>query len=872
MAKKKILLVDADPRSLRVVEVSLRKAGYNVACAEDGEAALAIVEAQLPDLVICDTKLPKLDGYALVRRLKEQPETATMPIVFLAAARSVEDKIRGLELGVEDYLTKPIFVRELLARVNVVLARRAQESIVTQKPSTLRTRFAGSTADMTVIDLLQTFEISRKSGTITFKDGSRLGHVWFKDGRLIDAEVAALRGEEAVYRLLVWGEADFEVDFGLGDRDEVVEMQTSALVMEGMRRADEWGRLIEQLPPLDTVFEVDHVKLLDRLSEIPDELNGILRLLDGRRTFAEVVDESPFEDLSTLSTLSKLYFESLLVPATATAKAPALQPIIPAPVLTIGASIPETGAPSRTVPARELPEAFERPVEEPSSSGALPTSDETQPHPGILGTRPFPLPTTPRQLGAVPRVGTKTRRPYTPVSATKTLRMPALAPATSSKVLGDDLHASESAEILLGATTPTAPPVREANTVPAPPVESGSVAGPPPSSRRGRPRPSGSARPSDRSSSGALPIAAKTPPPPVPPSRPTPSSTAPMPEVLVFEKRQSGLFFEPDTEDAPGRTVTSKPPPPVKVASSPPVVPSAVAVAATRAEPPAVAIGAGLGEWRRERAGTRAARITDERSRRCLRARRGGHSRRVRHPLRAQRVPRDPRHERGARAPASSGPEHGSGPAAVRVASAHPSNDDGGSGAVRAEAGRAGRIRARTRARARARPRTLARSRSRGGTSDASPSRGPEARGRCEACGAEEARPRCIGRALLRVDHAGCAACARGQDARRQAGHPRNPACVPRHAAGPDERRGVAHARRRLRGDGQQAAGHPGVPELRAEGAEPSARRRLQSSGGHQVVRTLRSELACCSIVPTPRESRFARIVSPVTDQVIEIA
>lgn len=574
MAKKKILLVDADPRSLRVVEVSLRKAGYNVACAEDGEAALAIFEAQQPDLVICDTKLPKLDGYALVRRLKEQPETASTPIVFLATTRSVEDKIRGLELGVEDYLTKPIFVRELLARVNVVLARRAQESLVTQKSSTLRTRFAGSTADMTVIDLLQTFEISRKSGSITFKDGARLGHVWFKEGRLIDAEVAALRGEEAVYRLLVWGEADFEVDFGLSDHEEVVEMTTSTLVMEGMRRADEWGRLIEQLPPLGTVFEVDHVKLLDRLSEIPDELNGILRLLDGRRTFAEIVDESPFEDLSTLSTLSKLYFEGLLVPVTA--RVP--QPIVPVPVITIGAASPETlrqvsdaprdppptGAPPTTVPARELPRTFERPVEEPSSSGMLPESEETEPHSGILGTRPFPLPTTPRQLGGVPRIGTKTRRPYTPVSSTKTLRMPALAPATASKALtDDDLLAIESAEILLGATTPTAPPVREANTVPAPPVESGSIAGPPPSSRRGRPRSPGAARP----------VAAKTPPPPIPPSRPIPA-----PEVLVFEKRQSGLFFEPDTEDAPGRNVTSKPPPPApaKVASSPPLVASPV--------------------------------------------------------------------------------------------------------------------------------------------------------------------------------------------------------------------------------------------------------------------------------------------------------
>src|SRR5262245_56906561 len=83
--------------------------------------------------------------------------------------------------------------------------------------------------------------------------------------------------------------------------------------MEGMRRVDEWGRMLEQLPPLSTIFEIEHDALVERLNEIPDELNGILRLFDGRRTRLEVVDESPFEDLSTVATITKLFFEGLLI-------------------------------------------------------------------------------------------------------------------------------------------------------------------------------------------------------------------------------------------------------------------------------------------------------------------------------------------------------------------------------------------------------------------------------------------------------------------------------------------------------------------------------------------------------------------------------
>jgi DNA-binding response OmpR family regulator len=315
VAKQKLLLVDADPRSVRVLEVSLKKAGYSVTTAADGLDALAKIESMTPDLVLSDTRLPKLDGYTLVRRLKERPEWSTIPVVFLTSQKSIEDKIRGLELGVEDYLTKPIFVRELIARVNLLLAKRTQENIAANRsPTSGRTRFSGSTQDMAVVDLLQTFEVSRKSGVVHLRGGAQDARIYFRDGKVVDAELGKLRGEEAIYRALIWNEAAFEVEFKSIANEDIVDGSTQAILMEGMRRVDEWGRLCEQLPPLATVFEIDHQELLERLNEIPDELNGILRLFDSARALSDVVDDSPFEDLSTLSTISKLYFEGLLVP------------------------------------------------------------------------------------------------------------------------------------------------------------------------------------------------------------------------------------------------------------------------------------------------------------------------------------------------------------------------------------------------------------------------------------------------------------------------------------------------------------------------------------------------------------------------------
>jgi CheY-like chemotaxis protein len=312
VAKQSLLLVDGDTKSLRVLEVSLKKAGFNVTTAVNGADALAKVETSAPDLIISDTKMPEMDGFELVERLKQHVDWGTIPFIFLTSQSDVEDKIRGLELGVEDYLTKPIYIKEIVTRVKILLQKKQRVALEEGKRES-RTKFAGSLVDMAVVDLIQTIEISRKSGVIHFanSDGKR-GAIYFRNGKVIDAELGRLTGEEAVYRLLVWNDGDFEVEFKNVRRKDVIELSSQGMLMEGMRRVDEWGRLCEQLPPLETTFEVDYRELAERLAEIPDEINGILRLFDGRRTLMQVVDDCDFSDLEALNVVSKLYFEGLI--------------------------------------------------------------------------------------------------------------------------------------------------------------------------------------------------------------------------------------------------------------------------------------------------------------------------------------------------------------------------------------------------------------------------------------------------------------------------------------------------------------------------------------------------------------------------------
>ena len=310
MAKKNLLLVDSDPKSLRVMEVSLRKAGFSVTTAINGADALEKVKISSPDLILSDTQMAEVDGFEFCRLLKSDPKHAHIPFIFLTDETSVDHKIKGLELGVEDYLTRPIYIKEIVTRIKILLEKQEKESLERKDQ---RSKFSGELSDMGVVDLIQTIEIGRKSGVIRFRrsDGEP-GQIYFRSGKVVDAEVGKLRGDRAVYRLLVWNEGTFEIEFGPMDRPDVVALSSQGLLMEGMRRLDEWGRLLEQLPPLETSFAVDDVELAERLAEIPDEANAILKLLDGHRTLIQVVDESDFGDLEAMNFISKLYFEGLI--------------------------------------------------------------------------------------------------------------------------------------------------------------------------------------------------------------------------------------------------------------------------------------------------------------------------------------------------------------------------------------------------------------------------------------------------------------------------------------------------------------------------------------------------------------------------------
>jgi two-component system, NtrC family, sensor kinase len=129
-----ILVVDDIPSNLSVLVELLDSSGYKIAVAKSGESAISKIDAIAPDLILLDVMMPELDGFETCRRIKANPKTQDIPIIFMSASSDIVDKVKGLEIGGVDYITKPIILEEALARIKVHLKlRQTQKKLIEEE-------------------------------------------------------------------------------------------------------------------------------------------------------------------------------------------------------------------------------------------------------------------------------------------------------------------------------------------------------------------------------------------------------------------------------------------------------------------------------------------------------------------------------------------------------------------------------------------------------------------------------------------------------------------------------------------------------------------------------------------------------------------
>ncbi len=205
--QKNILIVDDEKDIVELVAYNLGREGYRITKAYDGQQAWQFIRENRPDLLILDLMLPGINGFELCRLIRKQRETEDLPIIMLTAKTDSVDKIMGLEIGADDYLTKPFNVRELLARVRAVL-RRWEKPAVTEELEqlvfqdlmidfhTYEVTVCGIKVDLAPTELkLLRFFITHPGRVYT--RNQLLDHVWgnesFVEPRTVDVHVSRLR-------------------------------------------------------------------------------------------------------------------------------------------------------------------------------------------------------------------------------------------------------------------------------------------------------------------------------------------------------------------------------------------------------------------------------------------------------------------------------------------------------------------------------------------------------------------------------------------------------------------------------------------------------------------------------------------------------
>lgn len=206
--KKKILVVDDEPMILELITFNLEQAGYEIIAAKTGLEAINQAEAHKPDAIVLDLMLPHLDGFQVCGQLRK---TSTIPILMLTAKNEEVDKILGLELGADDYLTKPFSPRELVARVKALLRRSnyGAENLTTTSDSTELKRGSllisvnkhlvsvnGIPIDLTLTEFQLLQLLAANPGQVFSRD-FLLNKIWgedfFGDVRTIDVHIRHLR-------------------------------------------------------------------------------------------------------------------------------------------------------------------------------------------------------------------------------------------------------------------------------------------------------------------------------------------------------------------------------------------------------------------------------------------------------------------------------------------------------------------------------------------------------------------------------------------------------------------------------------------------------------------------------------------------------
>jgi CheY-like chemotaxis protein len=241
-AKTVKLLVAEDNPMVRDLVAKGLEPFCEVMIAADGADALLKVIDEPPDIILCDYNMPGLNGRQLFEKLRSREATRHIPFLFMASRTDIEERLRPLIEGAEDFISKPFLIKDLVRSAKKVVDRLHLEKL--QKQASRPGVIQGRLEEMSMIDLLQSLEMGQKSCRLVVQRGTERAELYFASGQCRDAKINDLAGDDAVLKVVLWTEGEFEIDFNAASASTAITTTrtTTGLLMEAMRLLDEANR------------------------------------------------------------------------------------------------------------------------------------------------------------------------------------------------------------------------------------------------------------------------------------------------------------------------------------------------------------------------------------------------------------------------------------------------------------------------------------------------------------------------------------------------------------------------------------------------------------------------------------------------------
>ena len=232
-----VLIVDDNPL---IRDLMCRGMESHCAVVPSGDGADALLKSidNPPDLIVCDYRMPGLDGRQLFEKLRGREATRNLPFVFVASRGDIEEKLRpAVGGGVEEFIVKPFFVADFVRQVKKIVDRLYLEKM--QKRATRPGVIQGRLEEMSVTELMQSLEMGQKSCRLRLRHNGETAELYFKAGQCKHAQMGRTEGDTVAYQVIGWLDGDFEIDFSASTNRETTTLSTTGLLMEAMRLMDE---------------------------------------------------------------------------------------------------------------------------------------------------------------------------------------------------------------------------------------------------------------------------------------------------------------------------------------------------------------------------------------------------------------------------------------------------------------------------------------------------------------------------------------------------------------------------------------------------------------------------------------------------------